>query len=43
MRRTRDPCNIGYPSLTTATPFKSQKILFKARALSSNLLQPKGD
>ena len=30
-------------SLTTATTFKSQKILFKARALGSNLLQPKGD
>ena len=25
-------------SLTTATPFKSQKILFKARALGSNLI-----
>ena len=30
-------------SLTKATPFKSQKILFKTRALGSNLLQPKGD
>ena len=30
-------------SLTAATTFKSQKILFKARALGSNLLQPKGD
>ena len=30
-------------SLTTATPFKSKKILFKTRALGSNLLQPKGD
>ena len=35
---TQDLCNISYPSLTTATPFISQKILFKARALGSNLL-----
>ena len=27
-------------SLTTATPFKSQKILFKARALGSNVHPP---
>ena len=40
---TRDLWNIGYPSLTTPTPFKSQNILFNDRALSSNLLQPKGD
>ena len=31
------PWNIGYPALTTATPFKSQKILFNARALASHL------
>ena len=44
-RRTRGEhgVNNGYPSLTTATPFKSLKILIKARALSSNLLQTKGD
>ena len=43
MRKTRDLYNIGYAFLTTATPFKSQKILFKARALGPNLLQPKED
>ena len=33
-------CGMGpmQHSLTTATPFKSQKILFKARALGSNLI-----
>ena len=40
---TRDPWNIDYPSLTTPSPFKSQKILFNDRVLGSNLLQPKGD
>ena len=35
---TQDLCNISYPSLTTATPFISQKIFFKARGLGSNLL-----
>ena len=30
---TRDLRNIGYPSLKTPTPFKSQKILFNKRAL----------
>ena len=44
-RRTRGEhgVNNGYPSLTTATPFKSLKILLKARALGSNLPQTKGD
>ena len=38
------PVQLWLPhSLATATPFKSQKILFKDSALSSNLLQPKGD
>ena len=36
-----DLWNIGYPSLTTATPLKSQKILFNKRALGWNLLPPK--
>ena len=35
---TRDLLNIGYPSLTTPTLFKSQKILFNDRALGCNLL-----
>jgi len=43
MEWTRDLWNISYPSLTTLTPFKSQKILFNDRAMGSNLLQPKGD
>ena len=44
MGRTRDLLNIGYPYLTTPTPFKSLKILFNDRALilGCNLLQPKG-
>ena len=40
---TRDLWNIGFPSLTTPSPLKSQKNLFCDRALGSNLLQPKGD
>ena len=32
MEWTRDLWNISYPSLTTLTPFKSQKILFNDRA-----------
>ena len=40
---TRDLWNIGYPSLITPTPLKSQKIIFNKRALGWNLLQPKGD
>ena len=43
MGSTRDLCNIGYPSLTTETQFKSQRILFNARALVLNELPPKGD
>ena len=39
---TRNLLNIAYTSLTTSTPFKSQKILFNDRALGCNLLQPKG-
>ena len=39
----QDLCNIDYPSLTTPIPCKSQKILFDARELGSNLLQPIGD
>ena len=38
-----DLWNIGYPSLTTPTSLKSQKILFNKRALGWNLLPPKGD
>ena len=34
---TRNLWNIGYPSLTTPTPFKSQKLLFNKRALGWNL------
>ena len=33
---TRDLWSICYPSLTTTTPFKSQKILFHDRAMGSN-------
>ena len=33
---TRDLWSICYPSLTTPTPFKSQKILFHDRAMGSN-------
>ena len=29
---TQDPWNIGYPALTTPTPFKSQKILFNDKS-----------
>ena len=39
---TRDLQNFAYAALIIATPFKSH-ILFKARALGSSLLQPKGD
>ena len=38
-----DLWNIGYPSLATPTPLKSQKILFNKRALGWNLLPPRGD
>ena len=38
MGSTQDLLNIGYPSLTTPTLFKSQKILFNDRALGCNLL-----
>ena len=38
---TWDLLHIGYPSLRTPTPFKSQKILFNDRGLVCNLLQPK--
>ena len=37
------PVQNWLPFVKTATLFKSQKILFKARALGSDLLQPKGD
>ena len=37
-RVTWDEKGPGYPPLTTATPYKSKKILFKARALGPNLL-----
>ena len=33
----QDLWNIGYPSLTTQTPFKPQKFLFNGRALGSNI------
>ena len=39
----RDLCNMSSPSLTTATPFKSQNIPFNAWGMGSNLLQPEGD
>ena len=37
------PVQHWLPFVTTETPFKSKKVLFKARALGSNLLQPKVD
>ena len=37
------PVQHWLPFVKTATPFTSQKILFKARTLGSNLLRPKGD
>ena len=37
------PVQHWLPFVKTAALFKSQKILFKARAVGSNLLQPKKD
>ena len=37
---SKGPLRHWLPSLTTAIPFKSQKILFKAKSLGFYLLQP---